>query len=226
MSRLSGEIGDRLTLANALATACLLAVLWGGTAVALKGKNRVRSNDIKNERLRSDDIRDGAVHSEHLADRAVTPAVQRRLPAARVSGPRRGCAPQSIADGVPEAMRFAVEEFDPGGLHPDTPACGEPSSRLFAPRRGVYHLGAAVRWPASDDGARSLALRINGQTVAAHDSRGATQSGETEQTVATTRRLSLNDRVEAVVAQTSGADLALAGSENNYLTIAWVGETR
>jgi hypothetical protein len=121
-------------------------------------------------------------------------------------------------------MRFGAEEFDPGGLHPDSPACAEQSPRLFAPRAGVYDLGAAVHWPADPAGVRSLSLLVNGETVVARETRGAAGSGETLQTVSASTRLGFDDRVEAVVRQTSGSALQLAGgADNNYLTMAWVG---
>jgi hypothetical protein len=222
---LLSRLRDKITLANVLSTACLLVVLGAGTAVALPGGNTVRSNDIKDGAVRGKDLKENAVKSQHLANGAVDPDKLRKVPAARISDPQEGCTAQQVASGGPgESMRFAAEEFDAGGLHPDSPPCADPSPRLFAPRGGVYDLGAAVHWPTDSGGARTLSLLLNGETVVASETRAAAANGETLQTVATTRRLDFDDRVEAVVAQTSGAPLQLAGGrDNNYLTLAWVG---
>jgi hypothetical protein len=220
------QLRDNATLANVLATACLAVVLGVGTAVALPGKNTVRSNDIKDGGVRGKDVRENVVAAHHVANRAVKPEKLRKVPAARISDPQQpGCVAQVIADGgAGESMRFAAEEFDSGGLHPDSPACAEQSPRLFAPRAGVYDLGAAVHWPADSAGVRTLSLLVNGETVIASEARGAAASGETLQTIAASTRLGFDDRVEAVVRQTSGSPLQLAGgADNNYLTMAWVG---
>lgn len=221
------RLRDKATLANVLATACLVAVLGVGTAVALPGTNSVRSSDIKDGGVRGKDVRESAVKSHHVANRTVEPEKLRKVPAARISDPQQaGCVAQVIGSGGSgESMRFAAEELDPGGLHPDSPACSEPSPRLFAPRAGVYHLGAAVHWPADSAGVRTLSLLVNGETVIARETDGAAGSGETLQTIAASARLGFDDRVEAVVRQTSGSALQLAGgAQNNYLTMAWVGK--
>jgi hypothetical protein len=222
---LLSQLRDKITPANVLSTACLVVVLGAGTAAALPGPNSVRSNDIKDGAVRGKDLGENAVKSQHLGNGVVVPDKLRKVPAARISSPQEGCAAQQVASGGQgESMRFATEEFDPGGLHPDSPLCADPSPRLFAPRGGVYHLGAAVHWPANASGVRTLSLLLNGDTVIAREARTAVASGETLQTVATTRRLSFDDRVEAVAEQTSGAPLQLAGGQdNNYLTLAWVG---
>ena len=220
------QLRDKATLANVLATACLAVVLGAGSAVALPGTDSVRSNDIKDGGVRGKDVRENVVAGHHVANRAVEPEKLRKVPAARISDPQEaGCVAQAIPDaGDGESMRFGAEEFDPGGLHPDSPACAEPSPRLFAPRAGVYHLGAAVHWPANSVGVRTLSLVVNGESVIARETRAATGSGETLQTIAGSARLGFDDRVEAVVRQTSGSPLQLTGgADNNYLTMAWVG---
>ena len=220
------QLREKTTLANALATASLVVVLGAGTAVALPGTNSVRSNDLKNGAVRGKDLREEAIKSRHVSNGDIEPAALRKVPAARIADAQEaGCVAQTIANaGAGESLRFATEEFDPGGLHPDTPTCSAPSPRLFSPRGGVYHLGAAVHWPANSTGVRTLDLLVDGETVIATDTRAATGSGETLQTVATTARLSFDQRVEAVARQTSGGSLQLAGgADNNYLTMAWVG---
>ena len=218
------RLGDSLTFANVVATGCLVLVLGGGVAVALPGRDRVNSGDIKNASVKGVDIRDGEVKVHDVAAGAITPGLQRRLPAARINDPQEACAPEVIASGVPEALRFAAEDFDPAGLHPDAPDCNSPSTRMFAPRDGVYDLGAAVHWPASSAGSRTLALRVNETKVVASETRPALPTGESLQTISTTERLSFDDRVEAVVRHTAPGSLQLAGaSDNNYLTMAWIG---
>jgi hypothetical protein len=213
-----------LTFANVVSTACLALLLGGGTAAALTGRDRVNSGDIKDNRVKGVDIGDGKVRGRDVIDGAIVPSVQRRLPAARITDPQEGCAPQVISSGVGEALRFSAEDFDPHGLHPDSPDCDAPSARMFAPRDGVYELGAAVHWPANSVGARTLSLRADAASTLASETRDTPPSGETLQTITTTARLHFDDRVEAVVEQTSGAPLKLAGgADNNYLTMIWIG---
>jgi hypothetical protein len=222
---LLSQLREKTTFANVAATVCLVVALGAGTAVALPGTNSVRSNDIKDGAVRGKDVREEAIKSRHLANRQVGPSDLRNVPAARIADPQEaGCVAQTVADGVGESMRFAVEEFDPGGLHPDSPSCAAPSPRLFAPRAGIYHLGAAVHWPADADGMRTLSLVVDGETVVATETRPPAGTGETLQTISATARLAFDQRVEAFVRQTSGGSLQLAGgADNNYLTMAWVG---
>lgn len=220
------HLREKITLANAGATVCLVVALGAGTATALPGTNTVRSGDIKNGGVRGKDVRELAIKGGDVIDGDVEPEKLRKVPAARIADPQEpGCVAQTIASGGSgESLRFAAEEFDPGGLHPDTPACSAPSPRLFAPRAGVYHLGAAVHWPGNATGARTLSLLVNGETVVAEETTAAAGSGDTMQTVAATVRLAFDQRVEAVAHQTSGGSLQLAGgADNNYLTVAWVG---
>jgi hypothetical protein len=218
------RLGDRLTLANLLSTACLALLLGGGTAAALTGRDRVNSGDIKNNRVKGVDIGDGEVKGRDVADGAIVPSVQRRLPAARITDPQEGCAPEVIDTGAPEALRFSAEDFDPGGLHPDSADCDAPSTRMFAPRDGVYEVGAGVHWPSNSLGARTLSLRADESDLLASETRDALPSGETLQAITATVRLHFDDRVEAVVEQTSGAPLQLAGgADNNYMTMVWIG---
>jgi hypothetical protein len=223
---LLSQLRDKTTFANVAATVCLVSVLGAGSAVALSGTNSVRSSDIKNGAVRHKDVREEAIKSQHLANRGVAPGDLRNVPAARIADPQEtGCVAQTIASGGGgESMRFAIEEFDPGGLHPDSPPCAAPSPRLFAPRAGVYHLGAAVHWAADAAGMRTLSLLVDGEAETATETRVPAGSGETLQTISTTVRLAFDQRVEAVARQTSGGPLQLAGgADNNYLTMAWVG---
>jgi hypothetical protein len=223
---LLSQLREKTTLANVLATACLVVVLGAGTAIALPGTNSVRSNDLKDGAVRGKDLREEAIKGRDVSNRDIAPEKLRSVPAARIADAQEaGCVAQTISNaGTGESLRFAVEEFDPGGLHPDSPACSAPSPRLFAPRAGVYHLGAAVHWPANASGVRTLSLLVDGETVIADETRAAAGSGETLQTLATTARLAFDERVEAVARQTSGGSLQLVGgADNNYLTIAWVG---
>jgi hypothetical protein len=214
------------TLGNVLATACLVVVLGAGTAIALPGTDSVRSNDLKDGAVRGKDLREEAIKSRDVYNRDIQPEKLRSVPSARIADAQEaGCVAQTISNaGAGESLRFAVEEFDPGGLHPESPACSSPSPRLFAPRAGIYHLGAAVHWPADAGGVRTLSLVVDDETVIATETSPATGSGETLQTVATTARLAFDQRVEAVARQTSGGSLQLVGgADNNYLAMAWIG---
>ena len=67
MKRLRGR---RPTPAMVIALIALFAAL-GGTATALRGKNSVRSDDIRRGAVKSSDIAGSAVHTKDLANKAV-----------------------------------------------------------------------------------------------------------------------------------------------------------
>jgi hypothetical protein len=59
-------IKGRLTYSNVVSSLCLFLLLGGGTAVALKGRNSVFSNDIKNRQVKGPDLATGAVSPSKL----------------------------------------------------------------------------------------------------------------------------------------------------------------
>ena len=73
---------ERLTYANVVTVLALLAVIAGGTAAALPGKNSVQANDLRKnsvkakavakDAVRSGEIKDGVVNSQEVADRGLS----------------------------------------------------------------------------------------------------------------------------------------------------------
>jgi hypothetical protein len=220
------RLRERLTYANVVASLCLFLVLAGGSAVALKGTNRVNSRDIVDDAVRGRDIRDGDIGTIEIGNGEIGPVDRAAAPAGRVSQPHDGpgCAGgQSVADAADEALLFGVEEFDQDATHVSDSTCVNPNrSRLTAPLAGLYEIGAAVEWPANNLGARTLSVRRDGLVALATDRVDAVNGAETLQTVQTLARLDAGDFVEAVVRKTGGGSLIVNGPES-YLTLAWLG---
>jgi hypothetical protein len=219
------RLREKLTYSNVVASVCLFLVLGGGSALALKGRNKVDSGDIVNGTIRSRDIRDSTIDTFDVGSGQIGPADRGAAPAARVSQPHPGpgCAGgQSVSDSTDQALLFAVEEFDPDGAHVSDSACTNPQrSRLTAPLDGIYEVGAAVEWPTDGDGTRTLSLRENGVTPIATDRARAVSGSSTVQTVQTLVRLDERDYVEAVVRQSANNALVVQGAANT-LALAWL----
>jgi hypothetical protein len=219
------RLREKLTYSNVVASVCLFLVLGGGSALALKGRNKVDSGDIVNGTIRSRDIRDATIDTFDVGSGQIGPADRGAAPAARVSHPRSGpgCAGgQSVPDSTDRALLFAVEEFDPDRAHISDSACTNPErSRLTAPLDGVYEVGAAVEWPTDGDGTRTLSLRENGVTPIATDRARAVSGSSTVQTVQTLVRLDEGDYVDAVVRQSANNTLVVQGATNT-LALAWL----
>ena len=220
------RVREKLTYANVVACLCLFLLLGGGTAVALKGTNRVNSRDIVDGSVKGRDVRDGDIGTIEIGNGEIGPVDRAAAPGARVSQPHDGsnCAGgQSIADATDEALLFGVEEFDQDATHVSDPTCVNPlRSRLTAPLSGLYEIGAGVEWPSNNAGTRTLSVRINGLVLLATERTDAVSGAGTVQTVQTLARLDEGEFVEAVVRKTGGGSLAVSGPQN-YLSLAWLG---
>src|ERR671918_514763 len=217
---------QRLTYANVVASLCLFLVVSGGTAVALKGTNRVNSRDIVDGAVNGRDIRNGEIGTIEIGNREIAPVDRAPVPAGRVSQPHGapGCeGGQSVSDATAEPLLFAVEEFDQDATHVSDPGCVNPNrSRLTAPLAGLYVIDATVEWPASNAGTRTLSVRENGLTSLASDRTDAVDGAATVQSVQTLDRLEQGAFIQAVVRKTGGGSLTIDGPES-YLSIAWLG---
>ena len=80
-----GIFRRRPSPAMVVAVIALFAALTG-SAVALRGHNRVKSDDIKNGQVKSADIRNGQVRTGDLAKGAVTPSRANLTKSAQVGG--------------------------------------------------------------------------------------------------------------------------------------------
>jgi hypothetical protein len=217
---------DKLTYSNLVACLCLFLVLGGGSAVALKGTNRVNSRDIVDNSVKGRDVRDGGIGSIEIGNAEIGPVDRAAAPGARVSQPHDGptCAGgQSIADATDAALLFGVEEFDQDGAHASDPTCVNPlRSRLTAPLTGLYEIGAGVEWPSNNAGTRTLQVRKNALTPLATERTDAVSGAATVQAVQTLARLEEGDFVEAVVRKTGGGSLTVSGPQA-HLSLAWLG---
>jgi hypothetical protein len=220
------RLKEKLTYANVVACLCLFLVVSGGTAVALKGTNRVNSRDIVDGAVKGRDIRDGEIGTIEIGNGEIGPVDRATAPAGRVTQPHDGptCAGgQTVSDAVDEALLFTVEEFDQNSTHVGDPNCTNPArSRLTAPIAGLYEIGVGVEWPTNNAGTRTLSVRKNGLTSLAADRVDAVSGAETLQTVQTLARLQKGEFVEAVVRKTGGGSLTVSGSDS-HLSIAWLG---
>jgi hypothetical protein len=220
------RLRDKLTYSNVVACLCLFVALSGGTAVALKGTNRVNSRDIVDNSVKGRDVRDGDIGSIEIGNGEIGPVDRASAPGARVSQPHDGpnCSGgQSIADAADEALLFSAEEFDQEGTHVSDPNCVNPvRSRLTAPLAGLYEIGAGVEWPSNNTGTRALSVRKNGVTALATERTDAVNGATTVQTVQTLARLGDGEFVEAVVRKTGGGSLTVSGPQA-YLSLAWLG---
>ncbi len=141
-----------------------------------------------------------AVTTALLADGSVTAAKLAAQPAARAYH----SVNQSLADSVDTVLALDSERFDTDAIH--DPVTN--NSRLTCRTAGKYLILAHVRFAPSGTGNRSAYIRLNGTTVLAHDRR--TNTGATDATVltlATLWDLAVNDYLELIARQTSGAAL-------------------
>jgi hypothetical protein len=167
----------------------------------------------------------------------VTPGKFGTIPAARVTGPTEPdlglpiCVDPSIPnDGTNQVLSFQLEDFDNSSMH-SVPVIGAScdlnnSSRLVAPRDGIYAVEAGVVWPSDTTGTRLLAIRedTGGTTLVATDRRGAVSGNNTRQSVATLLELDQGDFVQAVVDQNGSTALIIVSSNRDtFLSMHWVG---
>jgi hypothetical protein len=149
----------------------------------------------------TDFVKDGAAAIQALAT-AVDPLATSR-PVVRVYHN----AAQSIATGVQTPLAFNTEIYDDAGMH--DPAVNP--SRLVCGVAGTYYVQAGCEFVASAAGMRWMTLRRNGiagefQTI---DRRPGHATIVVPLNVSVLLQLAVNDYVEAIVFQDSGAALVV-----------------
>lgn len=156
----------------------------------------------------------GTYPNPGIADGAVGVDETGTLPAARVDFPRGEAActgPPSVpGDNTLVRLRYLSEVFDTASLHSAEPC--EDSSKLFAPRSGVYAISASVVWNSATGGSRFTGIRLNGDDdlYVAAERVPALSGGEVpEQAISTIVRLNSGDYAEVLVGQTSGSPISL-----------------
>jgi len=186
-------IRSRLSYANVTATAALFLALAGGTtAIALSGKNSVKSDDIAHGAVKADDIAalnvksgdiaketvgggkvtdgtisaadvgTGAVGASEILDGSVGTGDQAAVPAAHVIGSNLPIPPQ-VFTTLSLSNDSTGDAFDPLDMW----TASDPT-RIVAPVAGMYVVVADVHWANDattvDQGWRLAQVSGGGQT--------------------------------------------------------------
>lgn len=148
-------------------------------------------------------LANGVIDTEHFAT----------LPAVKATK----TTSQNFSHTSLTAITFNSEEIDTAGFFTPT------SSAFTIPRSGIYLVGGRISWNGDADGARVLAIGVNGALVtdnvlAPLDTGGVTQN------VSTILRLEANDIVRLYGQQFSGGTLSTVFSSGSQaeLFITWL----
>src|SRR5215475_670000 len=124
---------------------------------------------------------------------------------------------QSIANAAYTAIAFDSERFDQAGgaaaAHHNTVTN---NSRLTCLYAGIYDIAGGVEWAANATGQRFLQIRLNGTTgIAISVGASAAVDSTGHVTIQTIYQLAINDYVELMAYQTSGAGLNISNIANS-----------
>jgi hypothetical protein len=120
-----------------------------------------------------------------------------------------------------QRLPFNSERWDTDAMHDLVSGLGF-GERLTCKTKGLYAIGAHVRWDANATGIRQLYLLVNGSGIIASEIQNAAAGGSTtDMGIATEHQLSVNDYVEVWVQQTSGGNLNLV-SISTYSPEFWM----
>lgn len=125
--------------------------------------------------------------------------------------------------GVSQALTFNSEQYDDFAIH----STSVNTSRLIAPRTGVYHIFGHVEFAVNATGSRLIVIYFNGTTDIAVEGKTAMGGGlGTFCSVSTIYPLAVGEYVELVVNQTSGGALNVisAGNRSPEFGMMYVGE--
>ena len=118
----------------------------------------------------------------------------------------------SINDSTTTALTFDTERFDTDAIHSTSSNMG----RLTCTQAGKYMITAHVRYATNSTGTRQTAIRLNGTTNIAVDTRaGNTSSNICQVNITTIYNLAVGDYVEATAFQNSGGALNVEASSAN-----------
>lgn len=126
-------------------------------------------------------------------------------------------AAQSATTAVDLTLAFNSERFDQAGgvaaAHHDTVTN---NSRLTCLYAGVYQISGCIEWAANATGVRSVSIKLNNTTFIAIELTNTVAGGVvTRQIISTLYSLAVNDYVELIANQNSGAGLNV-NSAGNY----------
>lgn len=198
----------------AMVVACIaLAIALGGTSYAAISlpANSVGTNQLKN----------GAVTDKKVKAGAVTPAKLGKIPQVRIE---IGSA-QSIPTDTQSGLTWSTVRYDTAGFfNPANP------DQLTAPIAGVYAIEAGVRWEQHAGGYRAVGICLNevpascSKAVNIALSQHSTSGNPApKQSVSTQVKLAAGDVVRVVVAQDSGASVAVDASPGTHFAMSWIG---
>ena len=112
------------------------------------------------------------------------------------------------------------ELFDNAGIH----STSTNTSRLVAPKAGVYNIFGSVQWSTYAGNHRvDIYIRLNGATIIAYQ-RNFNNSGKTQQTISTLYKLAAGDYVELVAydGDIGGLKVEAFGGFSPHFGMAWV----
>ena len=129
-----------------------------------------------------------------------------RMPAARVYN----TANIPIASGAATAVTYTSERYDTDAIHD----IATNNSRLTCKTAGIYSIVGRIMFAANVTGTRQLDLRLNGTTVIDTSFDGGPTVAGCFLKVVAQYQLAVNDYVELVAYQSSGANLNILTAGN------------
>ena len=152
-----------------------------------------------------------------MANGSIGPAEFGRLPGAEA----RATTNQTFTNGTSAAVQLDTQEFDTGNLYT------APGDTIEARRKGTYLVVGHVNWHPDSDGARHLAVTVNGSPVEEVAVAAATSPAKTHMEISGLVRLTAGADVGLSAIQTAGNNLDTTiqftntGSAN--LALQWLG---
>jgi hypothetical protein len=120
-------------------------------------------------------------------------------------------AAQSIANNATAALAFNSERNDTDTIH-DTVTN---NSRLICKTAGIYQITGQATFAANATGIREVGIRLNGSTFLADSNKNNVGASiDARLSVTTIYNLAVNDYVELIVFQNSGASLNVLSAGN------------
>lgn len=134
--------------------------------------------------------------------------------------PREGCrtynsVAQAVPNGVPTALTFDTNRYDPFSMHSVT--------RITIPRSGNYVVGGCIEFAAAAGGYRRISVRANGVTeVVAQSTLSLGAGADTVINTECIYQFTSGDYLELVAFQNSGGPIN-ANAAPNYSAEFWCG---
>ncbi len=198
-----GRDGERLTIINAAAQ---MATLSNGSASSLAA-NRITTGTGADVSLVPNGSAELVYDSGASVWRIVGAVTSGGVPMAKAYN----LADSSIANGIWSLVALDSEEYDNNAIH-DTVTN---NTRLTAKTAGYYKITGKAAWTTNTTGSRHVALWVNANPVSQSNTNTLSSTMTYIGDTAVVKYLNVNDYVELVVYQSSGANLNLMGGSNN-----------